>query len=62
GIATIREARSLLLLATGDKKAAALHRALDQPPTLDCPASLLQAHRDLTIICDEAAASQLRAR
>lgn len=62
GIATIREARSLLLLATGEKKAAALHRALDQPPTLDCPASLLQAHRDLTIICDEAAASQLRAR
>lgn len=59
GIATILEARSLLLLATGATKSATLARALSEPKSPDCPASLLRDHRDLTILVDRAAASAI---
>lgn len=56
GIATILEARALLLLVTGPAKRAALARCLEGPPSPDCPASLLLGHPDLTVIADRAAA------
>ncbi len=59
GIGTIREARSILLLATGEKKARAVADAVDGPFTPDCPASLLQDHPNCTFIVDKAAASLL---
>lgn len=59
GIGTIREARRILLLATGDRKAGAVAQALEGPPTTDCPASLLQSHPDCTFIVDREAASEL---
>jgi glucosamine-6-phosphate deaminase len=59
GIGTIREARSIILLATGAKKAPAVAAAVNGPFSPDCPASLLQDHPDCTFIVDEAAASRL---
>lgn len=60
GIGTIREARSIVLLATGAKKADPIKAAINGPFTPDCPASLLQDHPDCTFILDEAAASKLK--
>ncbi len=62
GIGTIREARGIVLLATGTQKAAAVAQALEGPPSTDCPASLLQSHQDCTFIVDPDAASKLESR
>lgn len=59
GIGTILEARSILLLASGARKAHALACALEQPPSADCPASWLQRHSDVFVVADEAAAAAL---
>jgi len=55
GIATILEARKILLLASGARKAEILRRALRGPVSEAAPASALQRHRDLIVIVDEAA-------
>ena len=39
-------------MVTGAEKAAILHRALEEPPTADLPASWLQLHPALTVIVD----------
>lgn len=60
GIGTIREARRIVLLATGAKKAAAVAAAAEGDFTAACPASLLQDHPDCTFIVDQAAAGKLK--
>lgn len=60
GIGTIRDARRVLLLATGAGKAPAVTRALDGPIDADCPASWLQDHRDCAFYLDTEAASTAR--
>lgn len=60
GIGTIREARHLLLLAFGEGKAPALAAALEGPVSASVPGSALQLHPHVTVIADEAAASELR--
>lgn len=60
GIGTIREARSVVLLATGSKKADAIAAAVDGPFSPDCPSSMLQDHPDCTFIVDGEAASGLK--
>lgn len=62
GIGTILEARRIVLLASGERKARALARATEQPPSADCPASWLQQHPDVLVIADAAAASALSDR
>jgi glucosamine-6-phosphate deaminase len=60
GVATILSARSILILATGARKAEAVAAALTGPVTAAVPASLLQsAAAKVTWILDEAAASGL---
>lgn len=59
GIATIRAAASILLLATGAGKAPAVAAALQRPLDPSCPASLLQDHRDCTFVVDVDAAGDL---
>ncbi|MBO8163628.1 MAG: glucosamine-6-phosphate deaminase [Brevibacillus sp.] len=59
GIRTIMHSRKLLLLANGEKKAAAIRAALNGPVTEDLPASVLQLHPDVTVIVDKAAAHLL---
>jgi glucosamine-6-phosphate deaminase len=52
GLATIMEARKILLLASGSEKADIMTRALKGPLTADLPASVLQMHSNLTVITD----------
>jgi glucosamine-6-phosphate deaminase len=53
GLATIMEARQILLLASGPEKMGVLFRALNGPVTTDLPASILQRHPQLTIFTDQ---------
>jgi glucosamine-6-phosphate deaminase len=62
GIGTIMDARRILLLATGGKKADAVGKMVEGPLTAMCPASVLQMHQRVTVILDEAAAGGLRNR
>ncbi|MBT8074366.1 MAG: glucosamine-6-phosphate deaminase [Xanthomonadales bacterium] len=62
GIATIMEARKILLLATGANKAGAVSEMIEGPVTAMCPASVLQMHEHVTVLLDEAAASGLQNR
>lgn len=62
GIATILQARTVLLIATGEGKRAIVQRALDGPITTRVPASLLQTHPHALAILDAAAARRLAAR
>lgn len=57
GIATILEARVVLLLASGEGKARALRRAFCSVPTPLIPASALQGHPGLTVAADADALS-----
>lgn len=58
GIATILEARRILLLAAGSSKKEVLRRALEDPIDESLPASALRLHSDLTVIADSAASSE----
>ncbi|HET6268851.1 MAG TPA: glucosamine-6-phosphate deaminase [Arthrobacter sp.] len=60
GLATILEARHVILVATGAQKAQAVRDLAEGPVAAICPASVLQLHPHATILVDEAAASSLR--
>jgi glucosamine-6-phosphate deaminase len=60
GVGTIMEARAVVLLASGIRKAGAVAGALEGPVTTDIPASALQRHPHVTVILDQAAASMLK--
>ncbi len=59
GLATIRRARHLVLLATGLGKAEAVAKLAEGPLSASCPASSLQLHPQATVVVDEEAASHL---
>ena len=59
GLGTIMRARHLVLLAFGAGKASALAGAVEGPLTASLPGSAIQLHPRVTVIVDEAAASQL---
>jgi glucosamine-6-phosphate deaminase len=61
GIATILQARAILLVAQGSGKASIVAQALNGPVTPEVPGSFLQVHSNTEVILDEAAASELRA-
>ena len=60
GLGTILEARGILLLASGSRKAQILGRALTGQITTDVPASVLRLHSNLAVIADEEAAAIYR--
>jgi glucosamine-6-phosphate deaminase len=62
GLGTILDARHLVMLATGEGKAAAVHTAVEGPVSARCPASALQLHPHVTVVLDPAAASRLELR
>ena len=62
GLATIAEARTILLVATGGDKADAVAAAFDGPVDPSCPGSLLQRHPDVRAVLDPTAASSLSRR
>ena len=60
GLGTILRARHLILLAFGESKAAAIAAAVEGPMGASAPGSAVQLHPHVTVIVDEAAASQLK--
>jgi glucosamine-6-phosphate deaminase len=60
GLGTILRARHLLLFAFGEAKAAAIAGAVEGPVSSSLPGSAIQLHPLVTVIADEAAASQLQ--
>ena len=62
GVGTIMEARKLLLLANGAKKAEAVAAAVEGPVSSMVTASALQMHEDATVFADDPAASKLKMR
>lgn len=59
GMATILKARVIVLIATGERKAACVQGMLRGPLTTRLPASFLQTHRHVEVFLDRAAASLL---
>ena len=59
GIKSIMDAKRILMIVTGESKAEALAKVVKGPVTEDIPGSILQRHRDVIIVCDEAAAAKL---
>lgn len=60
GVGTIMEARHLVLVASGRRKAEAVHQLVEGPVSALWPATALQWHPHVTVIVDEAAASRLQ--
>ena len=59
GIGTVMAARKIVMVVTGADKAGILNASFFGPVTPQVPASILQFHPDVTVICDEAAASKI---
>src|SRR5690606_6386350 len=59
GLGTILRARHLVLLAFGEGKARAVAEAVEGPVSAILPGSAIQLHEHVTVVVDEAAASQL---
>ena len=59
GCGTILEARRIVLLAWGDKKAAIVKEALEGPVNDQVSASFLQEHDNASFYLDRDAASEL---
>ena len=61
GIATIMDAREVMVIASGDQKSEALQGAVEGSVNHMCPLSILQMHPHAIIACDEDATSKLKA-
>jgi glucosamine-6-phosphate isomerase len=59
GLATLLDARHLLLLASGEGKAESIYQMLSEPISAAFPATLIREHPHLQIFLDEAAAKRL---
>jgi len=59
GIATVLEARTCIMLASGSNKAEAVKAAIEGPITSSITASALQLHPDTVAVVEKAAASKL---
>lgn len=59
GLGTIRDARRIVLTASGEGKAAAVAQLVEGAISARWPATSLQLHPEVRVVIDEAAASQL---
>ena len=59
GIGTIMAAKKILVVVSGADKAAIVKKAFTGPVTPRVPASILQMHADVTVVCDAAAYAEL---
>ncbi len=59
GIKTIMAAHRILMIVSGEDKAEIVKTAFTGPITPKVPASILQLHRNVTLIADEAALSKM---
>ncbi|MGM9748360.1 MAG: glucosamine-6-phosphate deaminase [Candidatus Cryptobacteroides sp.] len=60
GVGTVMDAKEVLVLAFGHKKARALQQAVEGAYSHTCTLSALQAHPHGVIVCDELAAGELK--
>lgn len=60
GVGTIMDAKELLLLASGEGKADAIAATCEGPITAMWPATIVQMHRNATVVVDQAAAAKLK--
>ncbi len=60
GVGTIMDAKTLLLMASGEGKADAIQNTLEGPITAMVPATIVQMHRQAHVLMDKAAASKLQ--
>ena len=60
GMGTILKAAEIVLIATGERKAPCVERAVGGPVTTRLPASFLQLHPRVELYLDRAAAARLR--
>ncbi|MBQ8251482.1 MAG: glucosamine-6-phosphate deaminase [Alphaproteobacteria bacterium] len=60
GLKTVFEAKKVIVLATGEKKAEAVYKSVRMPVTENCPASILQEHENSVFVCDEGAGKKLK--
>jgi glucosamine-6-phosphate deaminase len=61
GVGTVMDAREVVIIVSGPKKARALQAAVEGGVSHWCPLSCLQMHPRAIIACDEAAAGELKA-
>ncbi|MBP2058328.1 glucosamine-6-phosphate deaminase [Lactobacillus colini] len=59
GIKSIMHSKKIVLMAFGKEKQDAIKALVEGPITEQVPASILQDHPDVTVICDEAASAKL---
>jgi glucosamine-6-phosphate deaminase len=60
GLATIMEARHVILVATGRSKAEAVHHLVEGAVSAMWPATILQHHPHVTVLLDDSAARRLQ--
>ena len=58
GICDIMQAERVVMVVSGEAKAAVVREAFFGPVTPQIPASILQLHKDFTLVADEAALSE----
>lgn len=58
GIGTIMQAKKILVVVSGEDKADTVAKAFFGPVTPEVPASILQFHKDVILVADEAALSK----
>ena len=59
GLASIMRAKEIILIATGENKAQAVHDMIKEEKSTACPASILQDHPNVTVVLDRDAAKLL---
>ena len=62
GVGTIMDARKLVMLVTGKRKADILAKAVEGPVSSMVTASAIQFHNNVTVIVDEEAAAKLQGK
>lgn len=60
GIKSIMQSEKIILMAYGETKAEAIKKAVEGPVTEEVPASILQNHKNVIMIVDEAAAKLMQ--
>jgi glucosamine-6-phosphate deaminase len=60
GVGTVMDAREVVLVAAGKRKARAIAACVEGPVTQMRTASCLQTHPNVTVVCDEAAIAELK--
>ena len=60
GLGGIMKAKKIILIASGEGKAEAIKGLFSGKITTDNPATMLQMHRDVVVIIDEAAAKLIK--